>query len=680
MPDIADGESVEVQGSAAKPYVLTNTGGVYSCTCPAWRNQSIGIERRTCKHLRKYRGDQAEEDRLGGALPAKALKSAEDVDGPPVLLAHAWDCQLDLTGWWISEKLDGVRAYWDGAKFLSRQGNEFMAPEWFVDGLPNSPLDGELWMDRKAFQKTISIVRRQDRSEHWRQIRFLIFDSPALQTPFEERISSLQTQFATPHPFARLLDHARCESTEHLQNELSRIESLGGEGLMARQPGSKYEIGRSTTLLKIKTFLDAEATVIGLQDGKGKHKGRMGAIVVQLPDGTEFSIGTGFSDADRENPPEVGAMVTFRYQELTDAGVPRFPSFVRIAEDKQVTSGPKAAAAKQPITKSATEKPSAPIVPTTTKPATPVQNNSANEPISFSAFPPSTPATTPEASSSGSPTDSATSTGTRRFEFTEGSSSKFWEIEQSDTDVTTRWGRLGTAGQAKTKTFATAAKAAAEYTKLIGEKTGKGYTEIGSPVKTANVAAPRAQTPSAPVERPDKVERGDDGSREVLPKPIEKADFESADPISIAGEADAKEADVSETSTAKLTPIETTKEQEEKVWTFARQYLESPKGLHRQGPTDVVPMGSEILKLPPAEQVGILRACIKLDQPICDKLRYDLVYQLIEQLLKKKLPLIPNDIVLLASEFKRKMKNSGGLQMHFISAIEHWAKANSLPK
>ena len=69
MPDIPDGDSVEMQGSGTKPYVLKNTGGVYSCTCPAWRNQSIGIERRTCKHLRKYRGDDVEEARLGGVSP-----------------------------------------------------------------------------------------------------------------------------------------------------------------------------------------------------------------------------------------------------------------------------------------------------------------------------------------------------------------------------------------------------------------------------------------------------------------------------------------------------------------------------------------------------------------------------------------------------------------------------------
>ena len=52
MPDLKDGESAEVKGSARTPYILKNVGGVYSCTCPAWRNQSVSIERRTCKHLR----------------------------------------------------------------------------------------------------------------------------------------------------------------------------------------------------------------------------------------------------------------------------------------------------------------------------------------------------------------------------------------------------------------------------------------------------------------------------------------------------------------------------------------------------------------------------------------------------------------------------------------------------
>ncbi|MDA1017649.1 MAG: DNA ligase, partial [Planctomycetota bacterium] len=333
MTDLADGESTEMQGSGAKPYILKNVGGVYSCTCPAWRNQSAGIEKRTCKHLRKLRGDQAELDRLGGELPVRAKASKVKKDGPPLLLAQTWDSAADLTDWWMSEKLDGVRAFWDGKRFLSRQGNEYQAPDWFIAGLPDSPLDGELWIDRKKFQKTVSIVRRQDRSNHWRDVRYLVFDAPEATGAFEERLAfvkdccrSIDNSFVEPH------HHALCTGTEHLKQELARIESLGGEGLMLRQPGSNYQAGRSFTLLKVKTFHDAEAEVIGHQPGKGKHKGRLGALLLRLPDGTEFSAGTGFSDKQREDPAPIGSVVTFRYQELSDGGVPRFPSFLRICK------------------------------------------------------------------------------------------------------------------------------------------------------------------------------------------------------------------------------------------------------------------------------------------------------------------------------------------------------------
>src|SRR3954452_18767992 len=157
MTDLDDGESTEMQGSGAKPYILKNTGGLYSCSCPAWRNQSVAIERRTCKHLRKLRGDAAEDARVGSAgsaPPQRAAKTSDDETadaGPPLLLAETWDNAADLSGWWMSEKLDGVRAYWDGKQFLSRLGNRYHAPDWFVDGLPEVPLDGELWIDRKKF-------------------------------------------------------------------------------------------------------------------------------------------------------------------------------------------------------------------------------------------------------------------------------------------------------------------------------------------------------------------------------------------------------------------------------------------------------------------------------------------------------------------------------------------------
>src|SRR5258708_8689186 len=125
MPDLNDGESVEMKGSGAKPYVLKNTGGVYSCTCPAWRNQSLAIEKRTCKHLRKLRGDAAEEARVGGALPQRPIKAStegdgEEAAGPPLLLAESWDSATALSDCWITEKLDSHRASWHRHPFLSR--------------------------------------------------------------------------------------------------------------------------------------------------------------------------------------------------------------------------------------------------------------------------------------------------------------------------------------------------------------------------------------------------------------------------------------------------------------------------------------------------------------------------------------------------------------------------------
>jgi DNA ligase-1 len=436
MPDLQDGETTEMQGSGSKPYVLKNSGGVYSCSCPAWRNQSIAIEQRTCKHLRKLRGDAAEEARTGGALPQRPAKSktgsegesGED-SGPPLLLAESWDNAADLSDWWMSEKLDGVRAYWDGKQFLSRQGNIYHAPDWFVEGLPSVPLDGELWIDRKKFQRTVSIVRRQDKNDLWNEVRFLIFDAPAAKGGFEDRLAFLKDSLAkSAAKFTRQHPHERCKSLEALRAELTRIESLGGEGLMLRQPGSKYVAGRSATLLKVKTFHDAEAVVVGHQAGAGRHKGRLGALLVRLPDGTDFAIGTGFSDRERENPPAVGATVTFRYQELSDAGVPRFPSWIGVRHDVAV------------------------------KDATPARKAQSSTPVIIVG-------------------KAAATTKPRYFEFVEGNSSKFWEVSQAGNTMTTRWGRIGSAGQSKAKTLADEQAAANAIAVLVEEKTDEGYIE-----------------------------------------------------------------------------------------------------------------------------------------------------------------------------------------------------------
>ena len=455
MPDLIDGESIEMQGSGAKPYILKNIGGVYSCTCPAWRNQSTGIERRTCKHLRKLRGEESEQERIGGELPERVKKSNANKDAPPILLAQSWDNSTDLTGWWISEKLDGVRAFWDGKRFRSRQGNVYHAPDWYLDPMPDEPLDGELWIDRKAFQKTVSIVRRFDQSDEWKRVQYVVFDAPAKKGPFEERIKYLNKLIKSlKHKQVNALDHELCKSTAHLEKELARVEKLGGEGLMLRQPGSEYVVGRSWTLLKVKTFHDAEAIVVAHAAGKGRHKGRMGALEVRLTDGTDFSVGTGFSDKERETPPDIGSVIMFRFQELSDGGVPRFPSYVRAVTGEKAEAilnsaeSTKKSVARKAAKKKATKK---------TAPRKVKKSRTASSTKS-----------TVNKSAKGTP---------RYFEFADDTSAKFWEISIAGNEVTVRYGRIGTDGTTKPKELASEEAALKHFEKLIDQKTGKGYQE-----------------------------------------------------------------------------------------------------------------------------------------------------------------------------------------------------------
>jgi len=270
------------------------------------------------------------------AAPALATsqKAGNTPQKAPVMLAHRWDQKVDIKGWWMSEKLDGVRGYWTGKELISRSGNLFSVPKWFTRNFPSTPLDGELWIGRRQFSVLVGIIRRKMPADEWEKVRYLIFDAPQAEGGFEKRLDFARRWFRQhPNPYTEVLKQQICENEMHLRRKLGEIEALGGEGLMLRKPDSAYTVGRSYDLLKVKTFKDAEATVIKHLSGSGKHAGRLGALLVEQPNGIQFAIGTGFTDQERENPPPVGSIITFKYYGFHESGIPRFASFLRVRED-----------------------------------------------------------------------------------------------------------------------------------------------------------------------------------------------------------------------------------------------------------------------------------------------------------------------------------------------------------
>jgi DNA ligase-1 len=269
------------------------------------------------------------------ALLEKLRKQPRDFSSEvdmEVLLAKPWTGQ-DPTGYWMSEKLDGVRAVWQGGEFRSRNGNVFHAPESFRAKMPPYALDGELFMGRGEFQTTVSIVRSHT-DKGWDRIRFHVFDLYPIGPNAEEMDFEMRQRWLTmilAGPVVHV-PQVRCEGAAHLTAFVDAVIAGGGEGAMLRAPGSLYEKKRSATLLKVKRFHDIEARVTGHVPGKGKHVGRLGALSCVAPNGAAFEVGTGFTDAERAAPPAVGESVTVRFQELTKDGIPRFPVYV-VARD-----------------------------------------------------------------------------------------------------------------------------------------------------------------------------------------------------------------------------------------------------------------------------------------------------------------------------------------------------------
>lgn len=273
-----------------------------------------------------------------GLFCLKFSRTAQAADSN-ILLANVYHDDIDPADYWVSEKLDGVRGVWDGKTLRHRSGNLVHAPKWFTDALPPVPLDGEMWIARQSFDKISAIVRKDvPVDEEWHQVRYMIFEMPdapgTIGTTFTERIALIRATIAKASlPWLQQIEQFRVANRKALAAKLKEVVKLGAEGLVLHRADAPYVTGRSDVLLKLKPMLDTEAKVVDHIPGKGRNTGKLGALLVETPEGRRFKIGTGFSDADRANPPPIGTQVTYRYRDLTSTGLPKFVSYLRVRDN-----------------------------------------------------------------------------------------------------------------------------------------------------------------------------------------------------------------------------------------------------------------------------------------------------------------------------------------------------------
>ena len=272
---------------------------------------------------------------MGVAFALTLLAAVMATAAPPSLQkASRYTGEETVAGWVMSEKLDGIRGYWNGKQLLTRKGRTIHAPPWFVAKFPPFALDGELWHKRDDFAFVQNTVLDDIPTENWRQITYNIFEVPESPGNFTARLESARDWFhGHPAPHVRIIEQIVCNGPDHLAAFLEQIESLGGEGVIVKDPDLEFHAGRSPYVLKVKNFDDMEGVVIAHRPGEGKFSGMMGSLTLQLDNGIVFNLGTGFTLAQRQHPPPVGAVVTFKYQGYTKNGIPRFASFLRVRRD-----------------------------------------------------------------------------------------------------------------------------------------------------------------------------------------------------------------------------------------------------------------------------------------------------------------------------------------------------------
>lgn len=272
---------------------------------------------------------------LSSVVIAQEKTQHNDDSKPAIQLAKHYQAVEDISQYWVSEKLDGIRGYWDGKQLLTRQGNLIHSPAWFTKNWPNEVMDGELWIARNQFQATLSCVRKVIIDDTcWQKVRFMMFDLPKNTVTFTQRIRMMKTIVEqTKSVHLNMIEQFKLQNTAQLDNRLNEVIKNQGEGLMLHLESAYYHAGRTANIMKLKKHQDAEAVVTAHIKGKGKYQGMLGALTVKTPSGIVFNIGSGFTDKERVDPPAIGSIITYKYNGKTQANIPRFARYFRLRSD-----------------------------------------------------------------------------------------------------------------------------------------------------------------------------------------------------------------------------------------------------------------------------------------------------------------------------------------------------------
>lgn len=227
-----------------------------------------------------------------------------------------------------SEKLDGIRAYWDGKNLYSRSGKKLNPPAFFTQNFPPFALDGELWSKREDFEQIVSIVQSKTKQQEWNNLKFYIFEVPHQKNGLLDRLKVLENYLLLHDaPFLSIIPQNPLRSP--LSSILKQVEENKGEGIVIREKNIPYYTGRTKHSMKCKSYQDRECKIIQYIQGKGKFEGKVGSFLCQDEEKI-IKIGSGMDENFRNNPPPLDTIITYKFYGLTKKGNPRFPTFLRI--------------------------------------------------------------------------------------------------------------------------------------------------------------------------------------------------------------------------------------------------------------------------------------------------------------------------------------------------------------